>query len=339
MNQAIPESMLFYGEPLTGKTTQIGNIAYWIYKTTGKKTRLISCEGGGMNPLAHLIDLGIVDMLSVEGRPDLMPVLQDLSRGDWIINGKWVKATDKANDLSQIGLYVVEGLKFAAETFKTNMLGQGINFTDKDLTTDFQLKNLETGEVHKYGVPIQAHYGTSQAYLVQIISAFKTGVLKNLSPESKRIIFTTHTYEQELDPGKRGSKNRVGPATTGGALSKSLTALFSEVIHFTQERMRESIPSSEKGKPATVRNWTEYRAWFKDHKDKVIPDFWNASLRFSTPQIKYLKEVEDKLWEAGFMAVDEADDLGVVRLLEWKAGVKKAIVERIREELEKPKLG
>ena len=51
---------LIYGESGTFKTTQIGTLARYIYRRTGKPIRLISADLGGWGPIQQEIDAGLI---------------------------------------------------------------------------------------------------------------------------------------------------------------------------------------------------------------------------------------------------------------------------------------
>jgi hypothetical protein len=50
---------LIYGAGGTTKTSDIGWAALWYYQHTGKKSRLVSGDGGGWEPVQPLVDQGI----------------------------------------------------------------------------------------------------------------------------------------------------------------------------------------------------------------------------------------------------------------------------------------
>jgi hypothetical protein len=51
---------LIYGASDTHKTTQIGKLAKYIARKLGKRTRLISADGGGWDPIQPLVDAGAI---------------------------------------------------------------------------------------------------------------------------------------------------------------------------------------------------------------------------------------------------------------------------------------
>lgn len=326
-------TMLMYGPMGSGKTSALAAIARSIYKETGKKTRLISGDGGGFDPVGNLIDLGIIEPAAIGGRKDILPTLQDLARGDWFIDGELVKPnakskSGKVNDLSTVGLYVVEGTKFIGQTMLNNLLGKGINFTDKNLVTDFTANQDDTNEVHHYGLPVFGHYGFTQNYVTNVIFSF----LSLIQSTNSMLIFTTHEYEDEGD-SKQNRKPITGPASTGKALVGSLPSMFGRVIHMTKLPVKNIVKSKTGGSEAVFG--TEYRAYFRPHRDQFLPTSWEATLRFSPEERKTIVDHKEwnELWEQGYVVIGEVDTVGVMKLLNWKKEVKEATNKRLLEEL------
>ncbi len=58
---------LIYGESGTFKTTAIGFFAEYIWRKYGKRTRLVSADGGGWFPVQKYVDAGIIEPYSVSG--------------------------------------------------------------------------------------------------------------------------------------------------------------------------------------------------------------------------------------------------------------------------------
>lgn len=59
-------TLLIYGAGGLGKTTFLSHLAAWTFKKTGKKTRIITADGGGTRPYAPLIEEGVVECWSID---------------------------------------------------------------------------------------------------------------------------------------------------------------------------------------------------------------------------------------------------------------------------------
>jgi hypothetical protein len=59
-------TIALYSDTGGGKTTQIGEYAKYVWKTTGKKTRLFSSDLGGYDSIDHLVSAGIIDPVAFD---------------------------------------------------------------------------------------------------------------------------------------------------------------------------------------------------------------------------------------------------------------------------------
>ena len=90
----------------------------------------------------------------------------------------------------------------------------------------------------------------------------------------------------------------------------------------------------EQGKPPSVTYTTEHRAWFKSHKDPVVRDNWEASLRLSPSIIKYLTETKNPIWEAGYVVLPETDEEGIVKILNFREEARQRTNQILREAIQ-----
>jgi hypothetical protein len=63
-------TIALYSDSGGGKTTQIGEYAKHVYKTTGKRTRLFSSDLGGYDSIEHLVGIGIIDPVVFDPETD-----------------------------------------------------------------------------------------------------------------------------------------------------------------------------------------------------------------------------------------------------------------------------
>lgn len=54
-------TFLIYGDSGSGKTTLIESLAVWLWRREGKRTRLVTGDGGGWDSIQHLVTAGIVE--------------------------------------------------------------------------------------------------------------------------------------------------------------------------------------------------------------------------------------------------------------------------------------
>lgn len=77
------ESILLYGVSGAGKTTQGQEFAAAVQKRTSRKTRLVSCTGGGWTSIQPVVELGLIEPLFVPDRDFPVETIDKLSKGYW----------------------------------------------------------------------------------------------------------------------------------------------------------------------------------------------------------------------------------------------------------------
>lgn len=306
-------TLLIYGELFTGKTRQVGRLAKWIYDTTGKTTRYISADGGGFDVLQNLIDAGIIDAISISGREDIQPTLKLLAQGWWYDeDGAMIEPSHAANDISNVGMYVVEGTKFICDQIHQVLLMKSRTFTEKDVITEVEDIQLDTNTKHTFGLPMLRHYEYVQRAITNVIRDFQQLITRLTG--NPMLVFTSHTYEVE-DDAKRDIRAAAGPAASGKALAKSLPSMFAKTLHLTNNSVRRTIP----GTPPKAVVDSEYRAYFLPHRDATSAPYWQATLRFSEEQEARIRAKPEwkELFEQKYLVIPGDDTKGIVRLLEW----------------------
>lgn len=74
---------LFYGASGLGKTAQIGKAAEWAAKKWGKRTRLISADGGGWDVVRPHVNAGLIVPFAVRGSEHFVETIDKLCQGYW----------------------------------------------------------------------------------------------------------------------------------------------------------------------------------------------------------------------------------------------------------------
>jgi hypothetical protein len=77
------KSDLCYGASGTTKTSQIGRAALWALKKYGKRTRLVSADGGGWEPLDPLVREGIIVPWAIRTREARIEAMDKACQGYW----------------------------------------------------------------------------------------------------------------------------------------------------------------------------------------------------------------------------------------------------------------
>ena len=201
-------SFLIYGDTGDGKTALIGELAEHIYKTTGGQiTRLATADRGGVKTIQPYIDLGIIELVSMDGDPWIW--LNKVVRGHIKRNDKWV------HDITNIGLFAFESMTSVADSLMQELAkkaamgvniggGGNINFT---VTAE--------GESLKIGGNNMAHYGVVQTRIIEEVW------------ESQKLpgwLVWTASAKRDEDPNATGKL--LGPAIAGKALTGEVPRWF-----------------------------------------------------------------------------------------------------------------
>jgi len=318
-----PDTCLTYGETGTGKTTQIGQVAQWLFKRTGKTTRLISADSS-WGPLTDAPNLifseenpeGIIEVLDIQNlheEDNPFTVLSLLSDGAWmtIKNGRryMTPPSPKGKPLKDsrgriVGLEAIEGLTTIAELLRQDhvhharKLSEGLAYSFK---TRAKVVNPLTEKVEDYeetfGQTAQSHYGNVQdVVLGELVPRF------SVLPVDM-VWWTGHEGRGE-DDGKTGSgKNSVlGPATVGSAAIGRTAKKFADTFHLVREIARI-------GNNRTVL----YKAYYQDHPDDVMISMnWRAKLSLPLSRTKEL----EREFPGGFIPLTEK--AGMEKYLDFK---------------------
>jgi hypothetical protein len=258
------KSICIYGATGTRKTTNIGRFARYIHESTGKITRLVTAEGGNLEPVSGEIEDGILEVAYVSEHKDLLGILRALSRG------RWPQEVDKklkfgAPNLEGVGAYAVEGIT----TFSLLMLRHLANEARKineEVVGQFS-EGVEVGldaKEAKFSAPARSHYGFVQNAILDIIQDFSA------LPVS-RVLFTAHEGKGQDDFSKQLI---YGPAAVGKAATSAIPPYLGDLFHLDYEE--------QPGKEPKVF------AYFKPHPDPQTKVLWPAKVRLRPEAIPTL---------------------------------------------------
>lgn len=236
------KSILLYGDSGDGKTAQIGELAEYLYRTEGKRTRLYAMDPGGWDTIQPQVNLGIVDVVDCFGLERPFEALHYMTQGATRDGaGKWVPGVD-----ANIGLYAFEGITaacddmmqfLAAEAAGGKNIGGGsaVAFTDGS---------------HKVGGNNQAHYGIVQGNIYKFVT------------QSQRLGGAYVLWTAAARRGEDADSKAVilGPQAAGKALTSEIPRWFSYTWRLV------SIPDD----PITKAKG-EHRLYLHDHKDLLTP--------------------------------------------------------------------
>jgi hypothetical protein len=204
-------TILLYGRTNSGKSSQIGNLAEHVFKTTGKKTRLYTADKGGVDPIKPYIDLGIIDCVEIGETPPWI-FLNKAVRGYVRDAGgqKWIPSTDN------VGFYAFESLRGIAESLMLDMAvkaGQGVNIGGSS-NISFQVSG--DGESLKVSGSNMAHFGVAQARMTE-------EVWQSQRLNADYVLWTSSVSKE--DDTTAGGKV-LGPDVIGKALTAEVPRWF-----------------------------------------------------------------------------------------------------------------
>lgn len=312
---------LIYGPTKSGKTTEIGAMAKYIYERYRKTTRLISADGGGWGPIQDYVDAGMIDALNISHSETPLPLLQRLARGDWHYKGDWVKRDDKNSGFDQVGMYAIEGFASIANMILMDPVNKGRKIAE-DVVGKYTELDEDTKEEFTFGNASRAHYGFAQQRLLQFIKVFQGLLREGL----ELVLFTSLESSGEDDLSGR---TILGPASIGKAMTGVIPSRVGDLIHLDTATitLQSTIDKSK-----TIQK-DERRAYFRNHVDPEVKRAWPASFRFGPEATELIKQNAEMT--KGYIRLDdEAAGVmreGVSKLFRWRDEMASVGVNKLKE--------
>ena len=209
-------SILLYGDSGDGKTALVGEMAEYVIKTEGKRTRLYSSDRGGSETIRPYID-----DIKFKGKPVIE--LVELGTGDpWMFLNKAVRGFTRGADgkwnagvSEEIGLWAFEGMTSIADALMQNLAQKAAQGTNIGGGGNVNFNISADGESIKVGGNNQSHYGVVQTRIVEEVW------------ESQRLpgwLIWTAAAKRDDDPNAAGKV--LGPAVAGKALTGEVPRWF-----------------------------------------------------------------------------------------------------------------
>lgn len=316
-------TMVIYGPTGSRKTSQLRDFAKYVYEMTGKKTRMISMDGGGYGTAQDVIDAGILEVWRVVEEEKPLAMLQHASLGKWpktLKDGARV-GNALASDMKDCGAYAVEGWFSIANAVMRYLVGKGQKINE-DVVSKFT-EDSDFGQL-SFGAPSRGHYGFAQNCILDLIRNF-SGLGRS------RIIYTSLEGKGEDKMTKALS---YGPATAGGAITAAIPQYVGDCLHFEDFQVDIGADPDNKGQKLTD---TQVRAWFTSHPDSQTGVMWPAKARVIPPKVEEFKKImgkngyfnlKDKSLYDYLKAQDELLNAGTNEMLEWKRKVDEARADK-----------
>ena len=322
------DSICCYGATGTYKSTNAGRFAKWIYEKTGKKTRLISADGGGWKPMEHLIDIGIIIPWQISTIDNPLPVLRKLSKGYWpiIVEEKGERklrvTPPNAKTWNEIGGYIVESFTSIGDalmrdnTSKQRKVAQDVVGAFSESIEVVDEKGNVTKDVEKFSAPAMAHYGLVQNQVGEMVAAFR-------SLPIEAVLFTALEAKGEE---KMTRRTILGPAIIGSAATSKVPSWVGSCIHH-QAVIDETTNAKNPKEKEQIRS---VRLYFMPHSSDVPNLEWPAKPRGEAEEMAgmlkkfpggFIESTPSEGLDVYLRALDEAQGTAVPKAKEWKKQV------------------
>lgn len=225
-----PKADLIYGASGTRKTSNIGLVSLYVWNKYKKKTRMITLDGGGFDPLLSLVEEGIIQPWVLIGRKKLNTNIIDLA-----MQGYWPKEPDdpssplvspSASTWEEFGFYAIEGLTSMGDSFIRILkrdkasLSQDPSYTYAEEAVEVDGKKTTIS----YSGGNMTYFGFAQDQLYDFV--MKTHVLP-----CEKVLWTALEGKGE----EEGSRAPVyGPAIVGRKSTGKATQWFGNSVHIEQ---------------------------------------------------------------------------------------------------------
>mgnify|MGYP001614786330 CR=1 FL=1 len=208
---ASKRTILLYGRTRSGKSTQIGELAEHVYKTTKKLTRLYTADRGGTDPVKPYIDLGIIELVE-QGDTDAWIFLNKAVRG-YVRDksGKWVQG---AND--NIGVFAFESMTAFADAIMADMAKKAAAGISIGGGANVSFAVSGDGETLKISGSNMAMYGIAQARITEEV----------WQSQQLNAPFILWTASVSKDDDMSASGKVLGPAVVGKSLTHEVPRWF-----------------------------------------------------------------------------------------------------------------
>lgn len=206
------QTILLYGRTRAGKSTQIGELAEHVFRTTGKKTRLYSMDRGGVDPVSPYIQLGIIEPVIQDGDPWVF--LNKAVRG-YIKDstGKWI--LDKQAN-AKIGCYAFESMTAAADALMSSLATMAASNVNIGGGASISFSVQEGADSLKISGNNMSHYNVVQMRITE-------EVWQSQKLDADYILWTASVSKDD-DPNS--TSKVLGPEVVGKKLTSEVPRWF-----------------------------------------------------------------------------------------------------------------
>ncbi len=200
-----------YGKTRSGKSSQLGELAEYVFKTTGKKSRIYTADRGGIDPIRPYVDLGLIEIVE-QADTDIFIFLNKAVLG-YVRDdkGKWVPGK---ND--NLGMIAFESMTAFADGIMGAMakkMSEGIS-VGGGANVSFNVSG--DGESLKVSGFNMAMYGICQARITDEV----------WTSQKLPVDYVVWTASASKDEDQNAGGKTIGPAVVGKALTAEVPRWF-----------------------------------------------------------------------------------------------------------------
>jgi hypothetical protein len=239
-----PKADLIYGASKTRKTSNIGLVALYIYERYHKRTRLVTLDGGGYDPIISLVNEGIVVPWFPIARPKFTISTIDLACQGW-----WPKDPDDpasplvahtAETWEDIGCVAFEGLTSMGDSFLRQLKADKAHLSqDPSYTYAEQGVDVEDA-TGKKGSRVISYSGGNMSYYGSVQDQLYDFVIKSHQLPCEKVIWTALEGKGE-EEGSRAPT--YGPSIAGKKSIGKAPQWFGNCVHI--EQLVERVPNAQ----------------------------------------------------------------------------------------------
>lgn len=219
---------MIYGETGSTKTSRLGDAAEYIMRRYAKRSRLVSADPGGWEPIQSLIDDGTVEAFAlVPERKNLIEAMQKLTQGWWPANVNDPQSELKPPAMAEVGCVMFESATSWCGLMLQTYAGevQWNEATKSISATNVRVPEMPKDSFIKSGSYVRRFFGRSDYGGVQSsIAEF----IRNSGMLPVHKVIWTALETQGKDEAKRPV---YGPDFAGQALTGVCGPWFGNLLH------------------------------------------------------------------------------------------------------------
>lgn len=321
------ETFLVYGPTGSGKTSLAIGMAKWVYERTGKLTRVITSDPGGVSPIRRegLTKAGIVSTYNMAGDdPKLLWKWRKLSKGWWkgvttemvapkdsdgVPIGapepvKTITLVENQAALAKVGFYYIEGATSTSDGLMRHLVKQEVIADDGKVSAigpqGSSGRYEEDGEV--LGGNSKGHYNITQVEMHGLFTAFSA------LPDDILAGWSAHEGTGLI---KRTGESCYCPALAGGAKNHLVPTWVGDCFHLADyPEHRDEYGQIQRAK--------EVRAYFTSHFDADSEIPYKCKSRCGLSDVAALEE----RFPGGYVPIGTGPEQGLDQYFRWLEGRK-----------------